>query len=333
MAGTGKIKVNDSTLYQLLEVEQQFGISRIKLIEFAAKESSEIRLCILVPVGSESVVIDIASTNGVQPIRRGGVKLPMPNKSDAPQKLIHYQKVVALVVSPKTCDEIMMAGIAKQSVFMEAYITENSAKNRRKKLYLEKPNRYHQSNLSEQNLSLIDPSRWRFATYPSTISYVFDERRGYPCPNKLDVSRDNLCIFGIELKRFMEKSGMKVSVSKAQSHDQELDAVTRGKMAFSVLAAEIKKRAIAKGEFSPPPWPGIEIDVVALANIWGPLNSHPILKNKPSTLLRYRRGIISFDNGSRSSDFYLNIFPEHAESIIECRNKLKIESEKRKNSK
>jgi hypothetical protein len=247
------------------------------------------------------------------------------------------QKVIALVLSPNSCDEIRCVASAKVSMFNEAYcILKDSRKKPVSgsfsvmKPIVEYP-AHHDSNR-------VDVGRLRFGKY-STHERKDYGQYGYQAPDSFTISRNDLYIYGSELKRFMAEVDVGQFSSDEQQGDDEQNveqnkksrAILNGQASFRALAEDVEKRAKTKGlSFQKNNWPGIEEDLTALAHAWGRANGHPHLLKATTTLRRYRKDIIALGAGSSQSDFYIELFPEYKELL---KHSSEIESKKSRKGK
>ena len=332
--------IMDDTLYQLSDVEQQFGIAQIELIQRASKlEDPLIKLCFSPPVETVIHVVDTAfiCINGFNYRNRDPALPAFDKKVDQPQ-IFHNHKFIAMILSSDSCEGLRRTTTVEQSLFMEAYaISDFNKKPIDGSIKLVRPKMTYTQN---HDMNRVDSNRLRFAAYPRWVNWQFSERNGFQPPDNITISRSDLCIYGSELKRFMAECDVDQFSSDEQQGDDEPNveqnkkshAILNGQASFRALAEEVEQRAKTKGlSFQKNNWPGIEEDITALAHAWGRANGHPNLLKATTTLRRYRKDIIALGAGTTQSDFYIELFPEYKESILKHRSK--IESKKSRKGK
>jgi len=318
--------IMDDTLYQLSDVEQQFGIAQIELIQRASKlEDPLIKLCFSPPVETVIHVVDTAfiCINGFNYRNRDPALPAFDKKVDQPQ-IFHNHKFIAMILSSDSCEGLRRTTTVEQSLFMEAYaISDFNKKPIDGSIKLVRPKMTYTQN---HDMNRVDSNRLRFAAYPRWVNWQFSERNGFQPPDNITISRSDLCIYGSELKRFMVEVDGKGSASIiVQNNESQENAHTKAQASLKVLVAEVEKRAKANGSLAlNGRWPGIKEDFVALVHAWAQgKEEHSHLMRSPFTIQDHLKGIIKFGSGSRQTDFYLDLFPEFRESILKYRDCIK----------
>jgi hypothetical protein len=325
-------EVEDDTLYQLLDVESKFGIHSIDLIERASRQEEPLlKLCLPLPDGCNIYIVDTAFIWGYKSnTQSGGSTLPDRHARDRIMIPIK-QKVIALVLSPNSCDEIRCVASAKVSMFNEAYcILKDSRKKPVSgsfsvmKPIVEYP-AHHDSNR-------VDVGRLRFGKY-STHERKDYGQYGYQAPDSFTISRNDLYIYGSELKRFMAEVDVGQFSSDEQQGDDEPkaeqnkkpNAILKAQASLRILMDEVEKRASENNlPITNDEWPGVKEDFVALVLAWADRHKEYRHLIKASlTIQDYLKGMIRFSSGSRQTNFYLDLFPEFEVSILKYRDGIK----------
>lgn len=247
--------IMDDTLYQLSDVEQQFGIAQIELIQRASKlEDPLIKLCFSPPVETVIHVVDTAfiCINGFNYRNRDPALPAFDKKVDQPQ-IFHNHKFIAMILSSDSCEGLRRTTTVEQSLFMEAYaISDFNNKPIDGSIKLVRPKMTYTQN---HDMNRVDSNRLRFAAYPRWVNWQFSERNGFQPPDNITISRSDLCIYGSELKRFMAECDIDQFSSDEQQGDDEPNveqnkkshAILNGQASFRALAEEVEKRAKTKG--------------------------------------------------------------------------------------
>lgn len=325
-----KEAVNEA-LYRLDDACKVFDISRVELMKAAEDTASAIKLCISVPDQITLHTLDLACLLSASPEEKDKLVL-YPDHGNAPQiseeQNSEVKNIIALIVSPESCGDCLHFGSATQTLFQEAYAKPwpyskvKSDDVRLVKATWSYPIGY-QPTVAELN-------RLRFALYHQPIVRYF-EGLGYQQPKKIKFTPDDFMIYGSELNRFMElKLGSK---SNPKVKNENITAKELGQEAFKQLVVEMEARLTKKGGKTPLEWPGVELDITALACVWGKHNNYPHLLKATTTLRDYRRGILTLKPGSEQTDFYIDLFFEYKDEIIKERESLIMKKKKEEKTK
>ena len=324
------VAIND-TLYTLVEACKEFAISRSDLIDAAVNTASAIKLCIAVPESIVLYTLDWTCLQSASPEEKHKLNVD-PNNENPPhiseEQNFDQQNIIALIVSPETCKDCLRFGYAHQILFQEAYAKPRSYSDRKSDdVRLIKPTWFYPINYEPTDAEL---NRLRFAYYPNP-KIMFHRGLGYENPQKIKIFRDELMIFGSELNRFIELN-RELKLMAAASNPKVKNTITAkelGQEAFKKLVLEMETRLAKKGDKPPLEWPGVELDITALAHEWGKRNNYTHLTKATTTLRDYRRGILSLRPGSEQTNFYIDLFPEFKDEIIQERNSLILKNEER----
>lgn len=344
-------EVKDDTLYQLSDVQTKFGIHSIDLIERASRpEEPAIKLCFLPNDVSKMYIVDTAFIWIDEVNNQRDNKLPTPHERDSP-RVPEKQIIVALVLSPESCNKIRKIGSAQQSLFSHAYaILKEENKKISESVTLMRPLVDYYCDFDRE-----DSSRLRFGLYHNRYGIKFSRRNGYQPPDSFSIQGNELKIYGSELKRFMEEVEAEVNTTMEQNNESKEDTYdeaqaslttlleeveetklstpevnsnnnketgrSKAQALFRLLAAEIIKRA-KENNVEPPgeEWPGLNEDIFAIAAAWAENKENGyLMTNSTTELVKYKRGIIACNGHKKESDYYLNLFPEYKDYIIQYR--------------
>lgn len=361
--------IMDDTLYQLSDVEQQFGIAQIELMQRASQpEMPLIKLCFSPPVDTVIHVVDTAfiCINGFNYRNRDPALPAFDKKVDIPQ-IFHDHQFIAMILSPDSCENLRRTSTVEQSLFMEAYAIsiDFNKKPIDGSINVVRPKMTYTQNHDKNR---VDSNRLRFAAYPRLVEWKFSELNGFQPPRNITISRNDLCIYGTELKRFMDEVEEKISTSGVQNHETKADTHVEAQVSLKMLEEDVeekiatsvvqnyenKKDAHAKAQalfvtiaalvieraeqknIKPPldgSWPGRNEDIFAFAKAWAKAHEHTELERSTLQLIKYKRGIIACTGLKSESDYYLNLFPEYKEKIIGYRKEFEKEREKAQSKK
>ena len=212
--------IEDDVIYTLADVESSFSIPKMKLIKCASLEERKIRLCI--PLEQYHEVILINMNELLDPATKS-----LANAHLAPQyeKFSNFKKVnqyqiksaISIIIPLKKC-VLYRSDLSLESyVFDEVYIQQSLDNNKNPIIRVITASEY----ASQLNLPISNPNYWRFAIYP--LSIIPPQNVWEPKTNK--ISRDDLCIYGFELRRYLSEL---VSVeSKKIEEEVEVESVQK----------------------------------------------------------------------------------------------------------
>lgn len=329
-----KEAVNEA-LYQLDDACKFFDISRVELMKAAENTASAIKLCIRVPDNITLHTLDLACLQSASPEEKDKL-IVYPNHGNHPhiseEQNFDQKNIIALIVSPETCKDCLRFGYAHQMLFQEAYAKPRSYSDLKSDdVRLLKPTWYYPI---DHNPTEAELNRLRFAYYRNP-KINFYQGLGYEDPEKNKITPNILMIYGSELNRFMELNReLKLrAVSNPKVKNENLTAIKLGQETFKRLVEEMQERLTKKSEIIPSVWPGVELDITALAYVWGKHKNFPHLLKATTTLRDYRRGILTLKSGSEQTDFYINLFSEYKDEIIKERESLIMKKKKEEKTK
>lgn len=192
--------IEDDVIYTLADVESSFSIPKMKLIKCASLEERKIRLCI--PLEQYHEVILINMNELLDPAIKS-----LANAHLAPQyeKFSNFKKVnqyqiksaISIIIPLKKCVLYRSDLSLESHVFDEVYIQQSLDNNKNPIIRVITASEY----ASQLNLPISNPNYWRFAIYP--LSIIPPQNVWGPKTNK--ISRDDLCIYGFELRRYLSE--------------------------------------------------------------------------------------------------------------------------------
>lgn len=192
--------IEDDVIYTLSDVESSFSIPKMKLIKCASLEERKIRLCIPLERYHEVMLINMDEL--IDPITKSYMNTqlaPQYEKYSNFKKVNKYQikSAISIIIPLKNCVSYCSDLSLESSLFDEVYIQQSLDNNKNPIIRVITASEY----AFQLNLLIPNTKFWCFAIYPLiTIPPQNDWE-----PKKYQISRDDLCIYGFELRRYLSE--------------------------------------------------------------------------------------------------------------------------------
>ncbi len=210
--------IEDDVIYTLADVESSFSIPKMKLIKCASLEERKIRLCI--PLEQYHEVMLINMNKLIDPLAKS-----LANAHLAPQheKFSNFEKVnkyqiksaFSIIIPLKQCVLYRSDLSLECTFFDEVYIQQSLDNNKNPIIRVITASEY----ASQLNLPISNPDYSRFAIYPRSI---IPPQNAWE-PRNYKISRDDLCIYGFELRRYLsELASVESKKTEVRTYAQSL---------------------------------------------------------------------------------------------------------------
>lgn len=190
--------VTSTRFYTLAEAHKLAGIAPDDMLRLAG--AALLNLCVLVPAGRRAYTVDPSSVvtwDHTEHLNRDVFHTKPDRERGIPER---NDDVLAVVLNPIQCNQVLDHGVSRQVFFLTAYALEGGRSSGipMRPVHL-RPVRFPL--FSSDGRTQADQSRWRFAIYPHATKFQFADGIGYSEPEDLLITTDALFILGFELHR------------------------------------------------------------------------------------------------------------------------------------
>ena len=209
--------IEDDVIYTLADVESSFSIPKMKLIKCASLEERKIRLCIPLEQYHEVMLININEL--IDPLTKSYMNLhlaPQYEKFSNFKKVNKYQikSAISIIIPLKTC-VLYRSDISLECIVFDEVYIKQSLDNKNPIIRVITASEY----ASQLNLPISNPDYSRFAIYPRSI---IPPQNAWE-PRNYKISRDDLCIYGFELRRYLsELASVESKKTEVRTYAQSL---------------------------------------------------------------------------------------------------------------
>lgn len=196
MTGTNsKGKIQDGILYRLLDVERLWGVPNFQIIQRATQVESRVRLCMELEPWHEVHLLeaDKVAQQSAQGLMNAGIGASDLNYNMQRINTYKILRVAGLIIRQNICKDFLINTNAPNSLMDEIYVHSDSGVG----ISLLCPDEYLRLH---PEIRGTPKSLWRFAVFPSGI-----RSKNFEMPKEITVSRDKLCIYGMELRRYFDE--------------------------------------------------------------------------------------------------------------------------------
>ncbi len=189
--------IEDDVIYTLTDVERSFSISKMKLIKCASLEERKIRLCIPLEQYHEVNLINLNEL--IDPLAKSRMNAhlaPQYEKFSNFKTVNKYQikNAISIIIPLEKC-VLYRSDISLECTFFDEVYLQPLGNNENSTIQVKTALEYAE----QLNLAITNRKFWVFAVYPLSI---IPPQNSWE-PRLYNISRDDLCIYGFELRNYL----------------------------------------------------------------------------------------------------------------------------------